>query len=146
MLLSRVLILIAIFISPISALAQSETKDRVPAIDFTTRLHGPTGQSIMRPGYDCQLGDTIGKDKCQLISETLGDVAVHALESTIDKDRGEDPLKKFGRDQLARKIFGNSHAILAPDEVALIKQRIGDVEGASDIGATWPLLDPTLTK
>ena len=50
------------------------------------------------------------------------------------------------RDELARKIYKNAHAALSPDEVSTIKDRIGKVMGAPIVGASWPLLDPTLRK
>jgi hypothetical protein len=75
---------------------------------------------------------------------SLGDLALVALLAQTEEDKNLDPRKKYERDQLARKIFKNADAILSPEEIALIKERIGKVYGPGPIGAAWPLLDPTL--
>jgi hypothetical protein len=102
-------------------------------IDFTQVLRGPTGETLMARGDDGKLDPV-----------TLGDVAAVALDT--DDDRNVDPKVKFERDQLARKIYKNAHAILSPEDIATIKARIGKIYGPAQIGATWPLLDPTLNK
>ena len=111
----------------------------VRGIDFTQVLKGPTGDDLT----NCIEADAAGK--ClKKESVTLGDAATVALEATIDEDRNIDPKIKFERDQLARKIYKNAHAALSPEDVATIKQRIGKVFGPTQVGAAWPLLDPTL--
>ena len=76
--------------------------------------------------------------------QTLSEVAVVAVEASLEIDRVASPLDKFKHDQLARKIYENAHAVLSPEDIATIKDRIGKAWGAVQIGASWPLLDPTL--
>ncbi len=61
-------------------------------------------------------------------------------------DQTAPPLKKFGYDALARKIHQNSHVVLSAEDIATIKERIGKAFGAPQIGATWPLLDPSINS
>lgn len=103
-------------------------------IDFTQDLYGIDGSRLQQQ---------VVKDG-PLEPLTLGDVAVVALVSPSDDERNLDPMKKFQRDRLARKIYKNSKAELSPEEVSLIKERIGKIYGPVQIGASWPLLDPTL--
>jgi hypothetical protein len=112
-------------------------------IDFTQVLAGANGEVLTQGAKDCKPGQLPGKD-CPLEPQTLGDVALVALLAMIDEDRNLDPRKKWERDQLARKVFGNRQAALSPEEIALIKDRIGKVYGPAQVGAAWPLLDPTL--
>ena len=111
-------------------------------IDFTQKLIGVGGKPLLQGGDDCKTGQVPGRD-CPQIPITLGEAAVWALETPLAED-GPDPLKKFARDQLARKIYGNEGAELSVDEIATIKDRIGRAWGAPQVGAAWPLLDPTL--
>ena len=112
-------------------------------IDFTQTLQGPTGENLT----NCtKFEDDDSKKKClQTEKVTLGDIASVALETMMVKDQSIDPKVKFDRDILARKIYKNAHATLSVDEIKTIKDRIGEVYGPGQIGATWPLLDPTLT-
>lgn len=112
-------------------------------VDFTQNLRGVGNEPITIGGKDCHQGQIPGRD-CSQVPMTLGDAAVGALETTLAQDAGEDPTKKFARDALARKVYENKHAILSPEEVSTIKDRIGRVWGAAQVGATWPLLDPSL--
>lgn len=105
-------------------------------IDFTQVLKSLTDDDLTNVGPD-------GNTKVPL---TLGGAAAIALEQMTDDDRNIDPKVKFDRDQLARKVYKNAHAVLSPDDIATIKQRIGKVYGPSVIGAAWPILDPTLAK
>jgi hypothetical protein len=111
-------------------------------IDFTQTLKGPTGDDIT----NCLKLYEVTKACTQKESVTLGDIASVALETLLDEDRGVDGKVKFERDVLARKIYKNARAELSPDDIATIKQRIGKAFGPLQIGATWPLLDPTLSK
>jgi len=108
-------------------------------IDFTqslTSISGDPLQQCVKPGDD---------GKCvKWEPQTLGDVAVIALETPLQDDR--DPKKKFDQDTLAHKIYKNAHALLSPDDVALIKDRIGKVFGPVQIGPAWRILDPTLAR
>lgn len=117
--------------------------DAVREIDFTQVPTGATGEPFMQGGKDCKIGQQPGKD-CTQIPQTLGDMTLLALEATTDEDRNLDPKKKWDRDVLVRKVYGNAHAVLPPEDVALIKERIGKVYGPAQVGATWPILDPTL--
>jgi len=114
-------------------------------IDFTQIVIGVTGEPLTQAGKDCKPGQVPGKD-CPLEPQTLGDLALVALLAQIDEDRNLDPRKKYERDQLARKIFKNRNAALSPEEIALIKERIGKVYGPAQVGAAWPLLDETLRR
>ncbi len=116
--------------------------DAAREIDFTQVLKGPNGDDIT----NCLKVDSVSKECTQKEAVTLGDAATIALEATIEEDRNADGKVKFERDQLARKIYKNAHAVLPPEDIATIKQRIGKVFGPAQVGATWPLLDPTLAQ
>jgi hypothetical protein len=75
---------------------------------------------------------------------TLGDVAVTALETSLDEDRGITGAVKFERDELARKVYKKSSVILTAEQLASIKERIGKVYSAMIVGAAWRLLDPAV--
>lgn len=111
-------------------------------IDFTQVLKGPTGEDLT----NCVKVDPVSKECMQKEPVTLGDASTIALEAMTDEDRNIDGKVKLDRDILARKVYKNAHAVLSPDDVALIKQRIGKVFGPTQVGAAWPLLDPTLNK
>lgn len=107
-------------------------------IDFTQALRGINGDELK------QCAKYEG-DKCsEFSSQTLGDVALYALIVPSEDEKNLDPKKKFERDRLARKIYKNAHAMLSPEDVALIKDRIGRTSTVVQVGAAWPLLDPTL--
>jgi hypothetical protein len=114
-------------------------------IDFTQRLVGANGEPLWQGGRDCKPDQVPGRD-CTREQQTLGDVALVALLAMIDEDKNLDPRKKFERDQLARKVFRAKNAALSAEEIALIKERIGKVLGPAQVGAAWPLLDPTLAR
>jgi len=132
----------AIFVCSIPAFA--EDAKPTPAIDFTQTLLGANGKALMEGGDDCKPGQMPGRD-CSQVPMTLSDAAVGALESALPDD-GTDAKKKFERDLLARKVYNNAKAELSPEDVAAIKDRIGKVWNAPQVGAAWPLLDPTLKK
>ena len=135
---------VAVFATTAAA-ADQKQPDQIPTIDFTAKLVGVAGKPITQAGDDCKPGDVVGKN-CSETPMTLGDASIISLEATTDDDRNVDAKKKFERDELARKIYKNAHAALSPDEVSTIKDRIGKVMGAPIVGASWPLLDPTLRK
>ena len=111
-------------------------------IDFTQALIGPFGVPLHKPGDDCKFGQMPGRD-CSQADMTLGDAAVDALDGYLDSDKGEEPTRKFARDQLARRLYGNKHAILTSEELVLLKDRIGRVLGTAQVGAAWRLIDPS---
>lgn len=108
----------------------AQGKDAVRKIDFTQVLRGFDGKPI-------NVGDAAHPKDL-----TLGDACVGALETPLDADRPDTGEVKFKRDQLARKIYGAKGAELHPEDLALIKERIGKVYGPLVVGAAWPLLDP----
>jgi hypothetical protein len=77
---------------------------------------------------------------------TLWDVSVVALETLLEDDRTLPGIDKFKRDQLARKIYLRSNVEVSPEDIALIRGRIGKVYGPAVIGAAWPMLGPIDTK
>lgn len=116
------------------------------SIDFTSALHGPDGKPL--PGASCAIEPgrpvpTVGKT-CDAM--TLGEVAMTALEATLDEDKAATPKAKFDNDFLARKIYGKKDVILSSEEIAKIKDRIGKAYGPLVVGASWPLLDPSLRQ
>lgn len=114
------------------AVSVLNAQDKPRAIDFTTALSTISGKPILQDP----------KDSKSIF--TLGDAAVVALEGEIESDRGESGEQKFKRDQLARKIYGQSSIVLTVEEIALIKDRIGKVASPVVVGAAWPLLDPAV--
>lgn len=121
------------YLVAIILLAASPALAAERSIDFTQRLTSAMGEPMQQKDKDGNVEPL-----------TLGDVALIALETPTDDDRTVDARKKFERDLLARRIWKNAHAELSPEDIALIKERIGKVYGPAQIGATWPLLDPTL--
>jgi len=73
---------------------------------------------------------------------TLGIVAVNALESILEEDRGQTGSDKFKADELARKVYKAKAAVLTVEEISLIKTRIGKAYGPLIVGYAWRLLDP----
>ena len=104
----------------------------VPAIDFAATLNGLDGKPI-----------SLMADKTPF---TLGDAAVAALEDMTDSDKNASGLEKFKLDELARKIYGKKHVVLHPEEITLIKERIGKIYGPVIVGAAWRLLDPAMDE
>ena len=128
-----------------SALAE----DRKPAIDFTQPLVGVDGKILFQGGEDClpQAADKpplLPGKTCSKSDLSLSDVSVGALETVLEHDRNEDPKKRFVRDQLARKVYKNSGVALTTEEISMIKDRVGRAYGPSIVGASWPMLDPSL--
>lgn len=132
--------LVTLFLVSLSASAFAADAPR--EIDFTQVLKGPTGEDLT----NCARFDDAGKVCVKQEAVTLGDASAVALEAMTDKDRSIDPKIKFDRDLLARKVYKNAHAVLTVDEIKMVKDRIGDVYGPAQVGAAWPLLDPTLGK
>lgn len=111
--------------------------------DFTQSLTGPNDEVLTQ----CTKPNPVDPNKCDERSPlTLKDVSIFALVTPTEDERNLDPKKKFDRDHLARKIYKNPKITLSPDEVSLIKERIGKVYGATVIGSAWPMLDPSLPK
>lgn len=103
------------------------------SINFTQEIHGIDGTAIPMP---------ISKPTDKPQNMTLGDVAVNALESMTQDDQkltGED---KFKMDLLARKIYKAKAATLTPEEIKLIKDRIGKFYSVAVVGPAWRMLDP----
>jgi hypothetical protein len=109
-------------------------------IDFTQALTGINGDELKQ----CNKSEGDPPKCVELVSMTLGDVALYALIVPSEDEKNLDPKKKFERDRLARRIYKNAHAMLSPEDVALIKERIGKTASVVQVGAAWPLLDPTL--
>jgi hypothetical protein len=133
------------FICSLAAFAADAPPPR--EIDFTQVLVGPTGDPLPAQTMD---GRIIFDKDGKTTPVTLGDAAAIALEcfacnpAAADADRNVNPTVKYDRDQLARKIYKNAHATLSVDELKTIKDRIGLVYGPGQVGAAWPLLDPTI--
>lgn len=112
--------------------AQAQTK----AVDFTQVLKGLDGTQFTRQD------PPINGKATEVVPMTLGDVAVNALETPIQDDlklSGED---KFKMDLLARKVYKAKSVSLTPDEINLIKNRIGKLYGANIVGSAWRAIDP----
>ena len=128
--LSKVAGLLAMVMVATALQAQSRS------INFTEVMKGLNGAEIMQPG-------ATQNDKPTPL--TLGDIVVNALTTPLQADQtlsGEDKFKMF---LLAQRVFGKKAVTLAPDELKIIKDRIGKVYGASIIvGVAWEALDPTL--
>lgn len=114
----------------------------VPTIDFTQELKGIGGLPLIECKAQLVPGQTCPADQVRKL--TLGDISTAALEVNLDEDRGLSPNDKFQHDQLARKIYGNSSVALSAEDIALIKNRIGKAFGPAQVGAAWPLLDPSV--
>ena len=98
-------------------------------LDFTKQLLGVDGVPL-------QNGDAHPQ-----VPLTLGDAAVMALETQAQNETLTG-LEKFKLDALARKIYKQKDVALTMDEIVTIKDRIGKIEPAIVVGASWSLLDP----
>ena len=134
-----VVCIVALMCVSTAALAANPTP-----LDFTQVLIGINGKPITQPSPDCKSSEVGGKD-CPLVDVTLSDVAIGALEASLDEDRTADIKKKFARGMLAQDIYRKKQIVLSPDDVSLIKDRIGKSYSTAVVVAAWPLLDPTLT-
>ncbi len=134
----------ASIIIPIHAAENATDKalNAAGAIDFNQPLTTFTGKPLLQRG-DCPPPKAGQDDTCDQVITTLGDVATTAPLIQLQADQNEEPLKKFQRDRLARRIY-KAKVVLTPEDVALIKDRIGRAYGPVQVGASWPLLDPTL--
>ncbi len=72
---------------------------------------------------------------------TVKDVALEALMSVLDADRGETGEMKFKRFEIAQKVNAGSEVELQPEEIAIIKQRIGVAFGAAVVGPAYKILN-----
>jgi hypothetical protein len=115
-------------------LLAQETKDPPRHIDFTQEIKGLDGKPVMNG------------DVKPAVAMTLGDVAVVALETSLDEDKGITGAVKFERDELARKVYKKSSVVLTAEQLASIKERIGKVYSAMIVGAAWRLLDPAVVS
>lgn len=105
-------------------------------VDFSQVLVGVTGE----PMKQCAKNEG---DRCvEFEPLTLSLLCVTALYSTIDEDRNSAAKLKFERDELARKIYKKSSVTLTAEEIATLKERVGKVYSAAQVGAAWRLLDP----
>src|SRR5208282_870450 len=129
-LLADILVLLALAIGFLAILtAQDQPKAETPRkIDFTQEIKGLDGKPVMNG------------DAKPSMPMTLGDVAVVALEASLDEDKGVTGAMKFERDELARKVYKKSSVVLTAEQLATIKERIGKVYSAMIVGAAWRLL------
>lgn len=106
-------------------------------IDFMKPLLGVDDKPLMNP-------PDMKNPSAKPEPVTLSDIAVTALESSIDQDRGLSPEEHFKLDALARKIYKNHDCVLTNPEVTQIEDRIGKFPWPSNavVGAAWRILDP----
>jgi len=130
------------FVAAACLIAIAAPAHAAEAIDFNQVLMGFTGKPLLQRG-DCPQPKRGEEDTCEQVPMTLGDIAVTALLTGLPADQNEEPIKKFQRDRLARRVY-KAVVVLTPEDVALLKDRIGRVYGPVQVGASWPLLDPTL--
>jgi len=132
----HILVLLALAIGFLAILtAQDQPKAETPRkIDFTQEIKGLDGKPVMNG------------DAKPSMPMTLGDVAVVALEASLDEDKGVTGAMKFERDELARKVYKKSSVVLTAEQLATIKERIGKVYSAMIVGAAWRLLDPAVVS
>ena len=125
--------LLVIFALVLACAAQSVAQDNnVRHIDFTQVLNGLDGKPVMG-------GDA--KNPTQL---TLSDVAITALETPLEEDRGLTGKAKFELDDLARRVYRNKSAVLSPEDQTLLKDRIARLYGPLVVGVAWRLIDQTV--
>lgn len=103
-------------------------------INFTQEITSLDGKPIMAPASPTD-------PKTQPV--TLGDVCVNALETMMQDDAKLTGKDKFDMDLLARKIYKQKSASLSPEEIKLIKDRIGKIYSATIVGPAWRMLDET---
>jgi len=116
-------------------LSFGQTRDQARHIDFTKELIWVDNKPLTNP-------PPIPGEKP--ISVTLSDVAVTALETNLEGDKGMSAEEHFKLDLLARKVHKSKDCVLTNPEIARVEERIGKFPWASNavIGAAWRILDP----
>jgi hypothetical protein len=73
---------------------------------------------------------------------TLKDAAIEALLATFgEADARTTGTEKFKRYNLAQKVHAGGEVDLTPEEVSLIKERVGTGYNAAVVGAAYLLLN-----
>jgi hypothetical protein len=90
-----------------------------------------------RNGEPIKDGDSQGK----IIEATLRMAIINALESTLESDKNEQPIKKYERSKLADRVYENNEVELSVEEIAQIKDRIGKVYNSYIVKLCWDLLE-----
>lgn len=108
-------------------------------IDFSQTLKTIHGKPIMH-----HEGGDGGESK--LVEVSLSFVAINALMSAHEKDKGLSGNDKFKLSQIAAEIAKNPDADFSVEDLAKIKERIGMLYTQAIIFAAFPLLDATEKK
>lgn len=101
-------------------------------VDFTQPLIGIDGKPL-----------NSGDDKAPH-AMTLSDVTVQALEMVRDADHQATGADKFKWDELARRVYNQKSVSLQIEDIALIKQKIGEAYGPAVVGPAWRILESAL--
>jgi hypothetical protein len=99
----------------------------------------------MKVNFNLQLCDLNGqpyrKNDVEKTAMTLKDATQEALFSILEADRNDSGAAKYARFQIAQKVHGGGEVDLTPEEIAVIKARIGDAFGAAVVGPAFKILN-----
>lgn len=72
---------------------------------------------------------------------TLKGASIEALIAIAESDRNATGEDKFKRYEIAMKVNAGGEVELTPEEVAVIKKRVGEVFGVAVVGPAYKLLN-----
>ena len=75
--------------------------------------------------------------KGEVIDATLKLCICNALLSTVQNEKGIDKVKKY---DLAMKCYKNDEVELTPEEVSLIRERVGEIFSPIVVGQVFEVL------
>ncbi|MFA5158162.1 MAG: hypothetical protein WC451_03200 [Patescibacteria group bacterium] len=83
--------------------------------------------------------DNAGREDAQEASLRIA--IINSLESILDTDRNEQPIKKYERSKLADKVYAFDEVEFTVEEIAMIKERIGKLFGPYVVKLCWDMLE-----
>ncbi len=85
------------------------------------------------------LKDNDGKGN--VIDATLKNAIVNSLLAPLTQGKSEIGVDKVKKYELSRRIYEMDEIELTPEEIVLIKERVGEVFGAIVVGQVYNLLE-----
>lgn len=136
--MNRYLLVAAMFL--VSVVARADGPPAPRPIDMTVFIVDENGKALKDP-MDVDVADP-NCLKCRNL--TLGHAIARALFATLPGDEKTDPLQKWARSELAKRIMDSKEAVLTSNEITAIKRQIGSVYGGLVLGQIYPVIDPNV--
>lgn len=96
----------------------------------------------MKINFDSQLVHLDGVAlKTNDVPLTLKGASIEALMTLVESDRKASGEVKFKRYELAVKVKGGGEVEVTPEEIVMLKERIGEVYGPAVVGPAYKLLN-----